>query len=401
MKQERIILIGASVRSLAESALAEGLVPFCVDMFGDRDLRACVVEEECRTIAGFSQAAEVVRHLPAEVPAIVVGGGESHEELLQRLQQQRRVAGSASTIRRSPDRLFAMLQQAGCAVPRWSLTPEDRDPVVAKWLHKQMDSSGGLGVTRWSEDSTPAAGSLVASFLQEQLSGPVFSCTWYSAPQTRQPLLVGMALQLSGVASLNATGFDFCGNVGVVNPSPVLQTALEPAATALHTNENLLGFWGMDCVLHDGVPHVVEANLRITASHETQVCDSGPGVVRRQLAAFAGAPTEPVRFQSRPIVRLVVYSPRSLVISKALSDRLFACRYSHSHPARFWLADIPNPGACVPPHTPLCSVYLSDIDDVSAGDLQALADLLPPGCWQITAKWLRKYQGQIDRLQRL
>ena len=38
MNDPDVILAGASVRSLAESAVRNGLRPVCVDMFGDEDL---------------------------------------------------------------------------------------------------------------------------------------------------------------------------------------------------------------------------------------------------------------------------------------------------------------------------------------------------------------------------
>lgn len=401
MKQQPVILMGASVRSLAQAAVADGMIPFCVDMFGDRDLQFCVDGVgECRTIHTFAEAADVVGDLPADVPVIVVGGGELSAELLVNLRQ-RLLAGLSCTRWRSPEKLFPLLQKAGCAVPRWSLTSDSIDPRVEQWLVKQVDSSGGLGVTRWSGGAESATGSLAGRYLQEQLTGPVFSCTWYSPPESRQPVFVGIALQLSGVAPLHATGFHFCGNVGVTEPSPQLLTTLQPAASALHNSAGLLGFWGMDCVLHQGVPQVIEVNGRITASHEIHTSVGGPGVVQSQLAAFGAAPTAAVTFRSSPMLRLVVYAPRQLAISRQLSDRLFSFCHAGGPRESFWLADIPNPGATVPAQTPLCSVCFADIDRVSSADLQTLTDVLPPGCWQIAAEWMHKYQEQIDRLQRL
>ena len=58
-----LILAGASVRSLAESAMACGLRPWCVDMFADADLNLLLQEnghpEPIR--AAWSTRAETMR----------------------------------------------------------------------------------------------------------------------------------------------------------------------------------------------------------------------------------------------------------------------------------------------------------------------------------------------------
>lgn len=406
----RVVLIGASVRSLAEAALSDGLVPVCVDMFGDRDLHALLRNHSAgvHVVDCFGQLDAHISHVPESVPVIICGGAEHEFDLLQRLSGKRPVALSTQSVLRQlsdPSSLFPLLVQCGAEVPDW-LT-EASDLPDGQWLRKSLRSSGGLAVS-WAENLTssdtnriPAGG----EFLQKHLDGPVFSCSWFSAQHHQRPAFAGMALQLSGARAVNAPGFAYAGNIGVANPSPTLIESLRPIAARLATATGLRGFWGMDCVYASGGASVIEVNPRITASHEFHESRNKRSHVSLQLAEFTGGMRHKVEdFDTRPRARFVVYATRTVKISEQQSDCLWnLCSIAAPH-RDVWLADIPEVGAVIEATTPFCSLYLRDVGDVNWEQVDETIDQLKRlGCCltEIKPQWLSKYQGQIATLRQV
>lgn len=414
-----VILIGASVRSLAEDALADGLRPFCVDLFADRDLTSLPCE--VHVVDHFAEAAALTAMVPAHVPAIVGGGAENDRALIAAVQHQRPIAGCPLAV--SADQLFPLIADAGGSVPRHAGTAASAAAQpVARWLLKSASSSGGGHVQPWSAATADGPNSTAVwpenGFLQEWLSGPVFSCTWFSTGD--QPTFEGIALQLSGEPAFSAPGFSYCGNIGVPDPPPRLVEELRPVAKRLQQELGLSGFWGMDCVLHQERAHVIEVNVRLTASHELHA-SAGRGCVLRQLQAYgwcgatlppSAAPPAAMRPSiappaapasaggpSPPLARLVLYAPQSLRITQKQSDALMAHRRGLS--ADFWCADIPGPQTHIEGGTPLCSIYFPDAVCVADNVLHNVERLLPHLSPQWSAGWLAKYQAQIRCLQQL
>lgn len=381
-----LIIAGASVRSLAQSAIRDGLRPLCVDQFGDADLRGLLQKlrgsvDNFRRIQTYSEVPEAVADVSANVPVIVAGGLESNIGVITQLRGQRPVLTSPDRVMRQltdPDSLFPVLVEAGCEVPRYlSNRRSDRRGLLSaqeamqiRWLSKTTDGSGGLGVTF----AAPAAAewpSTEDKYYQEFIDGIPLSATFYRAgPQSAQAAgsleLLGCALQLSGCSELNAPGFAYCGNAGPVLVSGNLQKRLEKIGECIAEHWAIRGLVGVDVVVRDGRPYVVEVNPRLTASHELHELrrPSLLGHISMQIAAFA---ENDVKTRTRsagsngsePLIRCVVYAASGFRMTADQEAAMLSLwRDPVTKVRNIWLADIPAAGSRVDQGTPFCSIYL-------------------------------------------
>lgn len=409
-----VILVGASVRSLAESVVRDGKIPYCVDFFADSDLRNLLQQigatDSFRKISGYSEVANAISNCNANVPIVLAGGAETDTELHSQLRAQWTVAGMSSECigqLRDPDLIFPALQVAGCSVPDWTRSEQKvRDQSQSQhWLVKDVTSSGGQAVSTASKFS----GLSSSQFYQRQLDGICFSATFYSDnyEQTQRPKLLGFALQLSGLRALNCDGFQFCGNVGPLALSSDLQQQVRHAAEVLTHSFPIHGVWGIDFILKDNEPWVIEVNPRVTASHELherQQGDSSISHVQLQLSTIEGSaqlPDQPPVGSVNPVARLVVYASEPSVIPDATERNLNQyLRSAASNRQQFWVADVPMVGSNVEKGTPLCSVYLQ-LTHTDTWGFEKMCRYIPADTSQILSDLIPEVQGQIELLEKV
>jgi hypothetical protein len=90
--RHQLILVGASARAAAFSALRAGLEPYAIDCFADRDLAAvCPAVRIDRYPHDFEPALARAPH----APWIYTGGLENHPRLVERLARLRPLLGNA------------------------------------------------------------------------------------------------------------------------------------------------------------------------------------------------------------------------------------------------------------------------------------------------------------------
>lgn len=417
----KIILCGASVRSLAQAAIREGLQPLCIDFFGDRDLQAVLsnlspASDSRQTwfpdggrhcvISSFRQLPQILSALPHSIPLVWSGGLENDPQLLEQIAAERPIAGAAaSAVRlvRNPFRLAAWMHEAGCCFPRTDNNPRNG------WLRKPFRSAGGSDIRQIGVSDAPAVATSPAEtddpvgtsefYFQELVDGIPMSATFVS--DGRAVCLLGIMIQLIGWSSLRATGFQFCGNLGPVQIPFEVSRELTKAADAIVSKSRLCGVFGIDFILSDrGTesfgdtgkeqpcgrwrPWIIEINPRISASHEMidwnshttvlqeHLSSCGVEVIdgRRQTAVANPGQAHQTDQHLRSWMRLVVFADHDTT-----ADRLFPadsvaefstsaqepaaglCRTGPDSPT-VWLADIPNPGQSIPAGAPICSVYV-------------------------------------------
>src|SRR5437763_7555685 len=135
---EPLILIGASVRAAAFSALRAGLSPWCADLFGDLDLKQCC---PCAVIPpsdypdGFL---DILKQAPAG-PVVYTGALENARPLLTRLGKKRTIWGNTSHAlveTRTPSRVVYNLRRRYHPAP--DLHPTTSSPPPGRWLLKPI-----------------------------------------------------------------------------------------------------------------------------------------------------------------------------------------------------------------------------------------------------------------------
>ena len=363
-RTESLILAGASVRSLAESAKACGVTLYCVDMFRDVDLQVILRENEhpaAVQIERFSEIPAAVKHLSPETPLIWVGGLENHPRTLRQLRIQHAVLGSAAECLNrvcSVTELRRLVTGSGCDVPEiLTRTNDSHCADTGEWLIKPRAGSGGLGIRHYQSGSRVRPG----EFLQRYVPGRSLSVLYHQ--HHRITHMLGACVQISGERSLGAGAFQFCGNVGPVQlPESVWSVLREVGFRIAATN--IQGVFGADFIIADNGIWLIEINPRITASHELyDFAHSNVSVLQRHLQSWflqtpVGVAVPDTVDSRRVLARLIVYVNRDGVLSESDSDRLLRfSRHSAQHTNPYcWLADIPAAGSLVTGQ-PFCSVY--------------------------------------------
>lgn len=401
-----LILCGASVRSLAQSAIAAGLRPLCVDFFEDADLTRILGFGRGRfvgRIRTFTELPEVVRKIRSNIPLLWAGGLENQTAVLRAVLAQRPVIGPDPEIvdlLRQPRNFAGWLSQSGLNIPR--LASPDNANADCLWLRKPNSGSGGLGIRPVQPKNAPSGGSQKTTsseeFLQEYIDGVPMSAVFYSDHHGLN--LLGTSIQLVGWPGLGASDFLFCGNVGPVNPGNDVKRQLILAAESLVNHTGLKGVFGVDFVLRQGEAWFIEVNPRLTASHmlyenPTSHNLEERSLVTRHLAAFGWRPTAGTtrkRQRARTAgvkefrvqARFILWANQGVQLTNAL------CQSSRE---AWTFADIPQPGSEIPAGSPLCSVH------VTAGSedklLDHIRDIQGPSldgqqiCWPDISQQLR------------
>jgi predicted ATP-grasp superfamily ATP-dependent carboligase len=279
MRSFDVILIGASVRAAAFSALRAGLRPWCADLFGDLDLRACCpvkvvpAEQYPHAFAGLLNDAP-----PA--PWLYTGALENRPALVRKLASTRPLWGNNApglAVVRSPRRVHALLRAAGLPCP----AVRRRDEECAgdrRWLLKPRSGAAGVGVRFWT-GSRPSR-----CYLQEFIEGLPCSAIFLATRGSAR--LLGVSRQLIGEPWLNTAGFHYCGSVGPVRLPDTTRVTLLSIGETLARAGGLLGLFGIDFVLRDDVPWPVEVNPRYTASVEVHEYATGLPSLALHRAVF-------------------------------------------------------------------------------------------------------------------
>ncbi len=363
--QRSVILVGASVRSLAESAVKTGLLPCCCDMFGDTDLRRLLSESGCPspvTFSRFSHLPKIISQFPADVPLVWTGGLENDPQTLQQLADQRPVTGpSARHVKAARDlrQLRTIVDGTGCRLPE-TTSLAGRIPVSAadeRWLIKPARSSGGLGIRAAHHGQTIGPDEYAQQFVD---GFPVSGLYCTDGLTTR---LMGASLQIAGELSLGGHGFAYCGNIGPVRLAAHVHRAITEIGCRIGAH-GMMGVFGVDFVVGPDTIWLMEVNPRITASQE--ICDfraAGDSVLERHMnprmsAAADGNADREGPQHSPMLARLIVYQRHDYRLQTRDADHLWQFRRGAvgREQSSHWVADIPHPGI-LRFGQPCCSVY--------------------------------------------
>lgn len=273
-----VILIGASVRAAAMSALRAGWTPWCADLFADADLARIAAVRKVPLERYPRGLLEALADAPPG-PVIYAGALENRPDLIARID--RPLWGNGPCVLRairSPERWTRCLEEAGLPCPALAA---DR-PRGGRWLVKPRKSGGGIGIVPYAgQPFNPRT-----HFLQEHLDGPPVAAVFVAIAGAAH--LLGVTAQIIGADWLNAVGFHYAGSIGPL-PLDAAQTAHWSAVgTALTRAFDLRGLFGVDAILRDGVPWPVEINPRYTASVEVLERAYGMSFLPCHRAAFVG-----------------------------------------------------------------------------------------------------------------
>lgn len=264
------------MRAAAQSAVRAGFEVVAYDLFADKDLRA---------IAQVKQA-ERYPHDAREWLAqqdvdgwMYTGAWENYPELVDELAAIRPLWGNpARVIRavRDPLALQEVCHRHGISFPETISTPATVP--AGGWLHKTYRGASGIGVKVAAEGIHFQTG-----FLQRQLSGVAHSAVYVAAGGACR--LAGITEQILGNRAAGRP-FQYAGSF---SPAPRctldLWKRMENVGEVLAAEFALVGLFGVDFVLKDKDPHIIEINPRYTASMEVVEKLNRPASVGAHIAA--------------------------------------------------------------------------------------------------------------------
>jgi uncharacterized protein len=344
-----VLILGASCRAAAFSALRSGFRPRCADYFADRDLvEMCTVvridPENARR--EFLAAAE---SLPPS-PWFYTGGFENRPAWVKQVARRHGLLGaSAPTLRtvRDPMRIAALLRKQGIPAPDVRRDPQGL-PRDGMWLVKPLRSGGGRDIRPLTDERGQGS---ARYYFQQRIVGPSFSALYIGkAAATR---LVGVTQQWLGVPG---SPFGYRGSIGPWPIDLALTAKLRKLGEVLASASGLRGWFGVDYVLRDGEPWPVEVNPRYTASVEVHELASGQALLGEHRTACEGghvdAPEPTIPATPRIVAKLILHASREFNAPE------IAVGYdSPSDPFGLReIADVPWPGTRFAPGDPVMTI---------------------------------------------
>ena len=349
MSVSRLLIVGASGRAAAASALRADFDPFVLDLFADADTgRLCPVLKLPMDDYphGF---VELAKRVPP-MPWMYTGGLENYPDVVAAISESRELWGNGPEVLRKvrdPIALSNWMKQFWKDHPASVLT--GREPSrEGSWLRKPLRGSAGHGI-RFSktEDLTDSTGR-PDHYLQQFVDGPAMSAIFTNG-RRGWPTFVGLTRQLMGTPWLHARPFAYAGNI-IANLRHGPDT--RPTAGWLTFEFPLVGVWGFDFIFSNGRAAVVEVNPRYTASAEIIEHATGIPVLTQ---------TEPVVAKST-VGKAIYYAPHRIAFPATgpWDDSLAHCTDVWRRPD---FADIPHAGDTIEAGHPVLTLFAEAQDE--------------------------------------
>ncbi|MGP0065418.1 MAG: ATP-grasp domain-containing protein [Isosphaeraceae bacterium] len=375
-------IMGASTRAAAFTAMRCGFRPRCVDYFADRDLAAvCPVErvEPGNAAGGFLAAAD--SHPPSGW--FYTGGFENDPDLVERISRRHHLWGVGAEILRAirnPINVARVLGADGIPSPEVRLDPTGL-PTDGSWLVKPVASGGGRGIERLTNRSTRSSS---ACYYQRFVDGPSFSALFIG--RGGRARLIGIARQWIGVPG---SPFGYRGSIGPCPISAALAGSLGALGNRLASSFGLVGWFGVDYVLRDGIPWPVEVNPRYTASIEIHELATGRFLLDEHRRACEGVsdpepepgPATIGNARAPVIAKRILYARRRLVMPD-VGEAEFASN-PFTVPS---IADVPAAGSVIERGEPVMTVFATGPDAIACC----------AGMMRIERCWLYRLDGIGD-----
>ena len=279
-----LVIVGASIRAAAFSALRGGFQPAGADLFADQDLSIPVI--------AVNRYPEQLSHALDNWPGadwLYTGALENHPLLVGQMARKSRLLGNSQTILEKLGRpldLFRLLTGASLACPRMVLEPPE---TPSGWLRKPIHSAGGFGIQPATNAVAPRSPGRV--YYQEHVPGTPASALFLATPGGT--VLLGLTRQLVGCDFTAAAPYAYCGSIGPLAMPPPLHSEVETMGKLLAGHYSLAGLFGIDLVIQQQRPWFIELNPRYPASAEILERATGQSLVRLHVDACRGRSPEP------------------------------------------------------------------------------------------------------------
>ncbi len=361
----RILVAGFSVRHIACSAARAGYIVIAADAFCDLDLQNCASEA---FLLGQESAVQSIQALvgKASPDAVVLGPGLEEA----RIQGVRILNNPPERAALVSDKLWLARWLEERGYPFIKTQPfGDDNGISASGIDfpaviKPRKGAGGVGcrlVGSRTELSRTNLG-IEEMILQEWVEGKPASVSVIG--NGHEACAVAANEQIIGASWAGAEDFRYSGNITPLEPDyPDIVAMAEDIVAELH----LVGSNGVDFLLTDKGPVVVEVNPRFQGSLDTVELSTCVNIFKAHLDAFKGIlPERPMPVPRRAAGRIIFYAPKDLRIgpeplmegsSYGLADSLaYDSACSSTYDSTYGLTDIPWSGSLIKKGDPVASI---------------------------------------------
>lgn len=324
-----ILAIGFSVRHIVCSGNRAGYEMYAADAFGDVDTRRCALEyyplDPFQLHDGLKDLKEVIRH----VDGVIIGSGFESADFSFLLTEDRgKILGNApaKTAEISNKAWFASrldelgiqhpLTYTGRAITEM-ITEGKRIPLRYPVVAKPAYGGGGTAnfVCKTEQELVHWIKELPDFLYQDFIKGQHASVSVLLSK--RAAVAISVNEQLLGLDALSAPGpFVYCGNIAplVTNFSDRLCELAEELTREL----GLIGSNGVDFVVTDDGPVVIEVNARLQGSLDAVERSTGLNMVDAHVNAVRGKLPKRVP-PKRYAVKAIVFAQHDGVVTSDLS----------------------------------------------------------------------------------
>lgn len=376
-----ILAIGAvDVSSLTASAKRVGYSVFAVDFYGDQDLEkntkanlSVLSNSHEKNLKGLHNLSSrelirlakiLVKNQDIDVSLLSSGLDDSFDDL-SAINELVPILGNApkAFLRvRKRNSFFSILKDLEIPHPKTEIIKDLKDTkdicksIGFPLLIKPLNGYGGSGIIKISTpyeldnwlNSNEA--SISKYLVQECLVGTSVSVSVMAVPGESLALTVNE--QLLGMSDVGQREpFGYCGNIVPFSAPRHILDECKRTAEKVITHFGLIGSNGVDLVISEGVPHVIEVNPRFQGTLECTEKALGINLVETHVKAC----TEDIlpdqgdlKQSSSRHMRLILFAQQRAVVPDLILQK--ECR------------DIPHPRTRVEMGDPLCSIILEGLD---------------------------------------
>lgn len=374
--RQRLVVVGASVRSAAQRANLLGIDVVAIDQFGDRDLKAIAQVHSLQSLFDRGDLSWC-KGDGCQTALLLCGGMENRSETIQRLIGHGLVCGlTPETLSelRAPEFWARWANDSGvfwpetsCNAPNGPQISNDGDHQRRDaWLVKSRTSAGGLGVRVWKGEACESF-----EYLQRSVAGDVLGVTFVNLGEKSH--LVGCMRSWTNGEYWGPSPFIYRGNVGPVRLEIDEQIRLTEFANRVREASGLRGVWQADFVRNQAGWWLLEINPRWSSSMELLEVIYDISLVALHMTAVLGiteSKISPIDWnehsarcarQTSPVIGKVVrYASYDLCPDQSMLDRWWDARWDGTVSSlleKNRLADIPGDASMILKGYPICTEF--------------------------------------------
>jgi predicted ATP-grasp superfamily ATP-dependent carboligase len=370
----RILIIGYSTRYIVCAGKRAGYTVYSLDHFGDADLLLCA-DRYARfdEITGAEDLLDHLDRLNWDFDAIILGTGfecadpKGYHVLNNRAEVMRSISNK---------KLFGgLMKSLGFPHPKiYDISDDFEYPVMVKPVY----GAGGIE-NRLAHNRTEVEACGADMLIQEYLEGASASVSVIS---TREgAVAVAVNEQLIGTPWLTRDRFAYCGNVTPFQSK--YNEEMREIAVRLVLKLGLIGSNGVDFLITEDGPVVIEVNARFQGTLDTVEYTSGISVFDAHVRAFGGELAEvppPDATKDRFAGKAILFADGGVTINDMIAEKL----------AQERIRDIPQIGGRIPAGDPVTTVFCEgDSREQVVRELRAAAGRIR-GCWRKPSAATRK-----------